>query len=246
MKKIVGIIPARFESSRFPGKPLIDINGVSMIQRIFEQSKKVKQFSNVIIATDDLRIFNHVKEFGGEVVMTSSLHQSGTDRCAEVVNQLVGGNIDIAVNIQGDEPFINPIQIEQLISCFQDEDVKIATLIKKTTILSEITNPNVVKVIIDSLKNAIYFSRQAIPYKRNVNQNKWNEHVDYYKHIGIYAYTTDTLCNITKLKQSKLELAESLEQLRWLENGYKIKTALTELENIAIDTPEDLEKIKRL
>lgn len=239
---ILGIIPARYASSRFPGKPLAFINGKSMIQRVYEQSKLVQQFSKVLVATDDQRIVEHVKDFGGEVIMTSDTHQSGTDRCFEVIEKLKQHEeyMDVVVNIQGDEPFINPIQIEQVIACFQDTSVQIATLAKKIANNNDINNPNVVKVIFDAYKNAIYFSRQALPYIRNAETNEWNKHFDYYKHIGIYAYKAEILKQITELKQSKLEIAESLEQLRWLENGYKIKIEFTEFENIAIDTPEDI------
>ena len=239
MKKIVGIIPSRYESSRFPGKPLIDIKGKSMIQRVYNQAKKAKALSDVIVATDDRRIFEHVTEFGGKVVMTSSDHPSGTDRCFEVL-QKSGDDFDIAVNIQGDEPMIKPEQIDLLVSCFEDNEVKIATLVKPFENLSEIGNPNRIKVVLDKNKNALYFSRSAIPFHQKGDTPK------YYKHIGIYAYTSEILNEIVQLVPSVLEKTESLEQLRWLENGYRIQTKETEFETPNIDTPEDLNKVLAL
>lgn len=241
--KILGIIPARFGSTRFPGKPLVDIDGKTMIQRVFEQAKNCLTLTDVIVATDDQRIFNEVTRFGGKVVITSTSHQSGTDRCAEVVNKL-SEQYDVIINIQGDEPFINPIQITQLCNCFLDEKTQIATLIKAITEQADLFNENKVKVTFNTNHFAIYFSRNAIPFFRGEAYENWIKKHTYFKHIGIYGYKTKILKEITLLKQSKLELAEGLEQLRWLENGYNIKIAVTELEAISIDTPEDVSKLK--
>lgn len=242
---IIGLIPARYASTRFPGKPLADIAGKSMIQRVYEQAKKCKSLSEVIVATDDNRIAEVVKAFGGNFCMTSSEHPSGTDRCAEVVEKL-SLNCDGVVNIQGDEPFIDPVQIEQLCSCFQDDRTQLATLVRKINDPEVLFNPNAPKVIIDKEGFAIYFSRQTIPYLRGVEQKNWIDHHTYFQHIGIYGYRTSVLKEITKLPASSLEKAEALEQLRWIENGYKIKTAITDLENFAVDTQEDLQRILQL
>ena len=238
-----GIIPARYGSSRFPGKPLVLIGEKPMIIRVYEQAAKVLE--NVFVATDDERIMNTVKDFGGNAIMTSPLHQSGTDRCAEAlvkIQELSGVNIDIVVNIQGDEPFIRPEQISALMGCFSDESVELATLVRKVASGEDIFNPNQPKVILNCHNDAIFFSRAAIPFLRDVKQEDWSRKYIYYKHIGLYAYRAQTLEKITKLPRSPLEIAESLEQNRWLENGYKIRTAITEWESIGIDTPEDLEK----
>lgn len=241
--KIIGIIPARYASTRFPGKPLINIQGKSMIQRVYEQAKKSKLLSEVFVATDDKRIETHVKKFGGKVVMTSTKHTSGTDRCAEVAKKLKN-KFDIIINIQGDEPFIKPQQIDLLCSCFKSKDVEIATLVKKIDTVEELLSNNTPKVVVNKNKQAIYFSRTPIPFYRSNNKpQEWIERHTYYKHIGIYGYRKEVLEKITHLKQSPLELVESLEQLRWLENGYKISVAVTEFESVAIDTPEDLKKI---
>lgn len=237
MKKIIGVIPARYASTRFPGKPLIDINGKSMIQRVYEQCLQAKGLSEVIIATDDERIVNHVKGFGGLVMLTSPEHQSGTDRCAEIL-ATYPDTVDAVINIQGDEPFINPSQIDLLTDVFNESNAQIATLIKKLTSEEDIKNPNVVKVIFNTQQEAIYFSRNPIPYRRNPEAN-----ITYYKHIGIYGYSAQTLNVITKLPVSALEKAENLEQLRWIENGYKITLKETTIETIAIDTPDDLARV---
>jgi 3-deoxy-manno-octulosonate cytidylyltransferase (CMP-KDO synthetase) len=241
MKNIIGIIPARYASTRFPGKPLIDIAGKSMIQRVYEQVKKSRLIREVIVATDDDRIEKAVSAFGGKVCMTSTEHQSGTDRCAEVVDKLQL-KCDAIVNVQGDEPFIDPKQIDLVCSCF-DDTTELATLVKKITSSEIIFNPNSPKVILDKESNAIYFSRNPIPYIRGKEQSDWINHHTFYQHIGIYGYRTDVLKKITQLPVSSLEKAESLEQLRWIENGYTIKTATTTLETLAIDTPEDLTRI---
>lgn len=241
--KILGIIPARFGSTRFPGKPLVDIDGKTMIQRVYEQAKSCSTLTDVIVATDDQRIFNEVTRFGGKVVITSTMHQSGTDRCAEVVSKLTTP-YEIIINIQGDEPFIDPKQITQLCNCFLDEKTQIATLVKRITEQSDLFNENKVKVTFSKNHFAIYFSRNAIPFFRGEANENWLKKHTYYKHIGIYGYRTQILKEITLLKPSTLELAEGLEQLRWLENGYNIKITETELEAISIDTPEDIAKLK--
>ncbi|MGE0562019.1 MAG: 3-deoxy-manno-octulosonate cytidylyltransferase [Flavobacteriales bacterium] len=241
--KILGIIPARFGSTRFPGKPLIDIDGKTMIQRVYEQAKQTTALADVMVATDDDRIFDEVARFGGKVVMTSPNHQSGTDRCAEVLNKL-NEHFDVVINIQGDEPFIDPKQINQLCNCFLDDKTQIATLIKRITDQHDLFNENKVKVIFNVNQFAIYFSRNAIPFFSGETQENWLKKHSYFKHIGIYGYKTEVLKTITALKPSTLELAEGLEQLRWLENSYNIKVAETDLEAIAIDTPDDLKKIK--
>ena len=242
--KILGIIPARFASTRFPEKALVDIGGKSMVQRVYEQASKSTVLTKVIIATDHIKIYEHVKGFGGEVVMTSENHQSGTDRCMEALQQL-GSNFDFVINIQGDEPFIKPEQIALLAQTLTS-DTELATLAKKITDQETLFNSNTPKVIWNNKMEAIYFSRQTIPFLRGVSQTEWLSNKDFYKHIGIYAYRTDILKEITQLKTSSLENSESLEQLRWLENGYKIKIAITEFETIGIDTPEDLKKIQDL
>lgn len=242
-----GIIPARYASSRFPGKPLAMIGNRSMIQRVYEQASSILPV--VYVATDDKRIFDAVKKFGGKVVMTAADHMSGTDRCSEAVDIIAsetGKKIDIVVNIQGDEPFIKPEQINLLMNCFTDSSIEIATLIRKADVGEDIFNPNQPKVIISTEGYAIYFSRAAIPYIRDAESSKWSSSHTYYKHIGLYAYRTDILKEITALKQSSLEITESLEQNRWIENGYRIKTGVTLWETIGIDTPEDLKRANQL
>lgn len=242
--KILGIIPARFASTRFPGKPLVKIHGKSMIRRVYEQAISAQSLSDVVVATDDERIAQEVKQFGGKCVMTSSNHVSGTDRCAEVISKMEG--IDAVINIQGDEPYIDPEQIDLLASCFEEQSVQLATLIKKISTPADLFNPNIPKVVVNTRLEAIYFSRQTIPYLRNIAPEEWLLNSDFYKHIGIYGYTVKALEEITRLMPSKLESCENLEQLRWLENGYRIQTRITELETIAIDTPEDLRKINEI
>lgn len=242
--KILGIIPARYGSSRFPGKPLIQIEGKSMIRRVYEQASKSGSLDAVVVATDDVRIADEVSAFGGKFHLTSAAHQSGTDRCAEVVRLEQG--YDIVINIQGDEPYINPAQIDLLASCFDASNVQIATLVKKIHTEEELLNTNIPKVILNASREAVYFSRQTIPFIRGKVKEAWLEEHVFYKHIGIYGYTAATLLEITKLTPSTLELAESLEQLRWIENGYTIQTRMTDMETIAIDAPEDLIKIKTL
>lgn len=241
---IIGIIPARYASTRFPGKPLIDIAGKSMIQRVYEQASKAQMLEDVLVATDDQRIVEHVKAFGGNVVTTSGHHQSGTDRCFEAIVAF-RPTASVVVNIQGDEPFIHPDSIDKVCACFDDNTTQIATLVKRIQDAGELFNPNIPKVVRNSNGEALYFSRQAIPFLRGKKETDWLSSGEFYKHIGIYAYRTNILKEITALEQSDLELAEALEQLRWIENGYKIKTELTDFESVAIDSPEDLQKLPK-
>lgn len=245
--KFIAIIPARYASSRFPGKPLADMAGKSMIQRVYEQVQKAVE--EVWVATDDERIYNAVSAFGGKAVMTSPEHRSGTDRLNEAYDK-IGKPFNVVINVQGDEPFIHPQQIEALKSCFDSEDVELATLVKpfnRNDSFEVLANPNSPKVIVNKSNEAIYFSRSVIPYIRDLAQNEWLSKHIFYKHIGMYGYRSDILKIITKLPQSTLEKAESLEQLRWIENGYRIRVGYTEQETIGIDTPEDMEKaLKKL
>lgn len=244
MTRVLGIIPARFASTRFPGKPLADISGKPMIQHVYEQCLKAEKLDKVLVATDDERIMNTVKNFGGLALMTDADHQSGTDRCYEafIKSEM---SFDFVINIQGDEPLIAPGQIDQLAGLL-DEQIEIATLVKQLIKPRELFDPNVVKVVFDKKQYALFFSRSTIPYLRNVSQEKWLSEGQFFKHIGIYAYRTDVLANFSKLEPSVLEKAESLEQLRWLDNGYTIKVKETEYESIGIDTPEDLTKLEGL
>jgi 3-deoxy-manno-octulosonate cytidylyltransferase (CMP-KDO synthetase) len=237
--KIIAVIPARFASTRFPGKPLVDIAGKSMIRRVIDQATQVKGLADVIVATDDERIADHVREYGTRVIMTSPDHPSGTDRCLEaLVNSQT--NAEAVINIQGDEPFVAVEQIELLMQMMQNPVVDIATLCIKIEDTQILKDPNKVKVISDVSGRAIYFSRHPIPYQKSVEFSEWLNHHDYYKHLGLYAYKADALHKICSLRPSPLELAESLEQLRWLENGYTIHVGKTVVETPAIDTPEDL------
>jgi 3-deoxy-manno-octulosonate cytidylyltransferase (CMP-KDO synthetase) len=239
--KVMGIIPARYASTRFMGKPLVDIGGKSMIQRVYEKAKSTACLHSVIVATDDERIYMHVQKFGGQVMMTASHHQSGTDRCAEVAASL---DCEAVVNIQGDEPFIDPTQIEKVVAILRGPTFGIATLAKCIDNNADIHNPNIVKVVFNEQKQALYFSRSPIPFLRNIPLDEWYMHQKHYKHLGIYGYKTNILKEIAHLKTGHLEALESLEQLRWLENGYTIGIGLTDIETIGIDTPEDLEKVK--
>lgn len=239
--KILGIIPARFQSSRFPGKPLIDIAGKSMIQRVYEQCLKSSKLDKIVIATDDPRILDHVHSFGAKAIMTSTQHASGTDRCGEVAANFP--DFDVFINIQGDEPMIDPSQIDLLCSCFDKTKTQISTLVKTIDKQEELYNENTPKVILNKNLEAVYFSRQTIPFLRGKESNSWLENHTFYKHIGIYGFRKQTLSEIIKLPISSLELAESLEQLRWIENGYAIQTAITAIESQAIDTPADLSKL---
>ncbi len=243
--KVIGIIPARYASTRFPGKPLASINGVSMIERVYRQASLCTQLSGVIVATDDSRIFDHVKAFGGRVLMTSSDHRSGTDRIAEAVAHMESNEewYDVAINIQGDEPFIQPSQIEKVITIFENPTAEIGTLIKLIEKGDDIFNQNIVKVVVDGHGKALYFSRSPVPFVRNTISDNWLNETHFYKHIGIYGYRVDTLKEITRLEPAPPEIAETLEQLRWLYNGYSVYTKTTDIETIGIDSPDDLSKL---
>lgn len=240
--KSLAIIPARYASTRFPAKPLATLGGKLIIQRVYEQVKRAVE--DVVVATDDDRIMAAVEAFGGRAVMTSTEHRSGTDRCYEAL-QKVGGDYDIVINVQGDEPFIQPEQIRSLVSCFEDEATDIATLVKPFTPedgIEALENPNSPKVVISRDMKAIYFSRSVIPYIREVERTEWLTKHTFYKHIGMYAFRAKTLGEVTALAQSSLELSEKLEQLRWLESGYRIGVGITNIETIGIDTPDDLRR----
>ena len=241
--RVVGIIPARYGSTRFPGKPLAIINGKPMIQRVYEQAMKSK-LDAVYVATDDVRIADAVMDFGGEYIMTSPYHRSGTDRCREAIDSLEN-QYDAVVNIQGDEPFVEPKQIDLLIEMILRDDTVLASLAKPISEADELFSPNVVKVVMDKDGKALYFSRNPIPYMRNVDNKDWMNKGFFYKHIGIYAYKTEALLQIAEMQPSALELSESLEQLRWIENGMSIRMAVTNAETISIDAPEDLEKAEK-
>ena len=241
-KNSIAIIPARFQSSRFPGKPLVQISGKSLIQRVYEQALKCDSLNSVIVATDDQRIFEHVQSFG-RVTMTSPFHKSGTDRCAEIAQLDEFQDYETIINIQGDEPFVQPQQINALLLLLEKHpEFSIGTLAKKIVDEEDIFNPNVVKLVFDKDFKALYFSRSPIPYVQTAEQKDWLATMDFYKHLGVYGFRRETLLKIAKLKQAKLELAESLEQLRWLEAGKSIGIHITDYESIGIDTPEDLPK----
>ncbi len=243
--KFIGIIPARYASTRFPGKPLAMLGGKTVIQRVYEQVKDC--FDDLYVATDDERIANCVNEFGGKYVMTSPDCKNGTERCLDAYKNL-NLQCDVIVNIQGDEPFIQRKQVDALMACFNSQETDIATLVKpfeKADGLERLECPNSPKVVTNTDGFAIYFSRSVIPYLRGVEKEHWLDNHVFYKHLGIYAYRTNVLKEITLLEQSPLEKVESLEQLRWLENGYKIKVGVTDIETIGIDTPEDLERAKK-
>lgn len=240
--KFIAIIPARYASTRFPGKPLARLGGMLVIERVYRQVKGVVE--DVVVATDDERILAAVEAFGGRAVMTSDKHRSGTDRCWEAY-QKQGEEYDVVINVQGDEPFIAHSQLRAIMACFEDEATDIATLVKPFTAedgLAALENPNSPKVVLDSESRAIYFSRSVIPYLRGVEREQWLEHHTFYKHIGMYAFRREALREVTSLEPSPLEMAESLEQLRWLENGYKIGVGISSIETVGIDTPEDLER----
>jgi 3-deoxy-manno-octulosonate cytidylyltransferase (CMP-KDO synthetase) len=243
--KYIGIIPARYASTRFPAKPLAQLGGKLVVERVYRQVEGC--VDEVVVATDDERIAQAVRGFGGRVTMTSTAHRSGTDRCFEAF-QNVASPCDVVINIQGDEPFIQPQQLEAVKACFEDAETDIATLVKPFTTadsLEALQNPNSPKVVMNRRMEALYFSRSVIPYLRGVEQGEWLNHHTFYKHIGLYAYRTHVLAEITQLPQSPLELAESLEQLRWIENGYRIKVGVTDIETIGIDTPADLERAEK-
>ena len=237
--KFIGIIPARYASTRFPGKPLAMLGGRTVIQRVYEQAAAVLE--EAYVATDDERIFKAVEEFGGRVVMTRQDHKSGTDRIEEAAEK-IGTQADVIINIQGDEPFIQKSQIETLKSLFENSETQIGTLGKKFESIEAATNPNSPKIVTDKNGFALYFSRSVIPYIRGKEQTEWLQHFPFLKHLGLYAYRREVLRQITQLPQSPLEMAESLEQLRWLENGYRIRVGLTDMETVGIDTPDDLRR----
>lgn len=243
-KKVVAIIPARFASTRYPGKPLVDLGGKPMIQRTYEQVASVQGWDQIIVATDDERIFKVARSFGADVMMTSNKHLSGTDRCAEVLQNL-RGDIDYVVNIQGDEPYIEPQQLIEITNALP-LNAPILTLVKQITTIDNLFNPNCPKVVLNNKNQALYFSRHAIPYMRGLPQEDWLSNHRYFKHIGLYAYRAEILISLSKLPASDLEASEALEQLRWLQNGFLIQTVETQFETIGIDSPEDLEKIKKL
>lgn len=237
MTKFVGIIPARYASSRFPGKPLAMLGGEYVIKRVYDIVSSILQ--DTYVATDDSRIYEAVVSFGGKAVMTSPGHKSGTDRIEEAVGK-IEGEYDVVVNVQGDEPFIRHSQIETVCKCFDDPDTQIATIGKYFVTMADVENPNSPKIAVDNNGYAMYFSRSVIPYVRGKERCGWQKEYPYLKHLGLYAYRKEVLAEITRLPQSTLEKAESLEQLRWLQNGYKIKVGITDAETIGIDTPEDL------
>ncbi len=240
--KCLAIIPARYASTRFPAKPLALLGGKSIIERVYRRVAEAVE--DVVVATDDERIVAAVEAFGGRVVMTSTEHQSGTDRCYEAL-QKVGGDYDIVINVQGDEPFIHPTQIASLIDCFDNPSIEIATLVKpfaESDGIEALCNPNSPKVVIGGDMQALYFSRSVVPYLRGVDSSEWLKHHTFYKHIGMYAFRAKTLGEVTAIAQTPLELGEKLEQLRWLESGYRIGVGITHIETIGIDTPEDLER----
>ncbi len=242
---VLGIIPARYASTRFPGKPLARINGKSMIRRVYEQCLLAGKPDKIVVATDDERIFNQVQEFGGEVVMTEEEHQNGTSRCVEalsIIEEKTGKSFDFIINIQGDEPFINPLQIDKVASLLEKTPVQIATLGKKIDKKEDLFDPNVVKLVTNKDHKALYFSRQPIPHVREAEMDQWLEKADFYKHIGIYGYKRDVLTEIVALPPGKLEVAERLEQLKWMENGYDIFVDYTDFDSFSVDTPDDLLK----
>lgn len=240
----LGIIPARYHSSRFIGKPLADIKGKPMIQHVFENASKATKLDQLIIATDDQRIKSVCQEFGAQVIMTSTEHNSGTERCNEVLKKMT--NVGVVVNIQGDEPLIDPKQIDQLIELIEQDHCQIATLIKPIKDHSLLNNPNRVKVVVDNNKKALYFSRAAIPHNIKAKDLTKDNLTPNYKHLGMYAYKAEVLQKLCNLAATPLEQAERLEQLRWIESGYTIHTAITNIETPAIDTPEDLENLNKL
>ncbi|MEO5585858.1 MAG: 3-deoxy-manno-octulosonate cytidylyltransferase [Flavobacteriales bacterium] len=246
MQRILGVIPARYASSRLPGKPLVDIGGKSMVQRVVEQAKRSKRLSAVVVATDDQRIVDHVHAFGGEAVLTSASHPSGTDRCWEALERIGVGNFGGVVNIQGDEPFIEPEQIDEVCACIGQPGVAIATLAQCVTDDHDLDEPGEVLITVDVHMNALYFSRAAIPFLRNPTSSPRHDQFRYLKHVGLYAYTAAALERIVQLPPSALELAESLEQLRWLENGVPVRVGLTEHPSFCVDTPADLDRARRM
>lgn len=243
MDKVLGVIPARYQSTRFPGKPLVDIGGKTMIQRVYEQASQSQNLDKVIVATDDERIYAHVQSFQGQVMMTSNQHLTGTDRCAEVARAFAQ-EYPIIINIQGDEPFINPKQIDELAQLFEDPKVEIGTLAKKIESHAELISENEAKVLINQKQEVIYMSRSPVPFFRNVPVEEWIRQRDYFKHIGIYGFRTHIILKIPELPPSELEKTESLEQLRWLDH-YQIKIGITQYDSVSVDTPEDLQRLQK-
>ena len=241
--KTIAIIPARYASTRFPGKPLANIFGKSMIRRVYEQVSKTPELQGVVVATDDERIALHVSDFGGMVLMTSPDCLSGTDRCAEALEKL-DIQADVVINVQGDEPFIQPQQIREICALMENSGADIGTLCKKIDSAERLFDPNVVKVVKDQQGKALYFSRQAIPYVRDRERNLWMEGTSFYRHIGMYAYRMEVLKALSRLPAGRLELAENLEQLRWLEAGYGLFVAETEFDSPGVDTPGDIQAIE--
>lgn len=235
--KYIAIIPARYASTRFPGKPLAILGGKPVIQRVYEQVSSV--INEVYVATDDERIRQAVEAFGGKAVMTSANHRSGTDRLQEAVSKLCS-DADVVINVQGDEPFVHPSQIRSLCACFDNPATQIATLGKSFADMESVKNPNSPKIVVDNQGFALYFSRSVIPFVRGVESDQWLTHYPFLKHLGLYAYRREVLAEVTQLPPSSLEVAESLEQLRWLQNGYRIRVAQTDIETVGIDTPDDL------
>lgn len=240
--KYIGIIPARYASTRFPGKPLAVLGGKTVIQRVYEQAVSV--LPEAYVATDDERIFSAVEAFGGRAVMTRTDHKSGTDRIQEAVEK-IATDADVIINIQGDEPFIQPSQIETLMHLFDNPETQIGTLGKPFETVEAVKNPNSPKIVVDNRGFALYFSRSIIPYIRGVEESQWLGHYPFLKHLGVYAYRRKVLAEVTRLPQGWLEKAESLEQLRWLENGYRIRVGITTVETVGIDTPEDLARAEQ-
>jgi 3-deoxy-manno-octulosonate cytidylyltransferase (CMP-KDO synthetase) len=241
---IIGIIPARFASTRFPGKPLIDIRGKSMIQRVYEQSLKSTSLHSVIVATDDQKIFDHVNSFGGKAVITGKHHASGTDRCFEALSH-IDIHYEHIINIQGDEPFIEPQQIDELAKALH-HDVEIATQMIVVKSKEELFDPGEAKIVLNENNEAMYFSRSPVPFVRNADEKNWHLYHTFYRQVGMYAYRKDILEKITRLPVSSLEKAESLEQLRWLQYGFKIKCVITQYESHCVDIPEDVDRILKL
>jgi len=241
--KVVGIIPARYNSTRFPGKPLAMIKGKTMIRRVCEQAWKSK-LDAVVVATDDVRIADEVMGFGGQYVLTDPNHRSGTDRCREALD-LLENQYDAVINIQGDEPFIDPKQIDLLIDLISRDDTLLASVAKKIEEEEELFSPNAVKVVMDNDGKALYFSRNPIPFMRNAERSEWLDKGVFYKHVGIYAYKADVLRQVAQMQPTALELAESLEQLRWLENGLPIHMAVIDADGISVDTPDDLRRAEQ-
>lgn len=240
--KFTAVIPARYASTRFPGKPLAILGGKTVIQRVYEQAASM--LSEVYVATDDERILSAVEAFGGRAVMTRADHKSGTDRIEEAVEK-TGTQADVIINVQGDEPFIQPSQIKTLMALFDDPQTQIGTLGKRFDSMDAVNNPNSPKIVTDHRGFALYFSRSVIPFIRGVESDEWLSHYPFLKHLGVYAYRREVLAEVTRLPQGQLEKAESLEQLRWLENGYRIRVGLTDVETVGIDTPADLERAEQ-